>query len=360
MDIQIVRGADADSLLRNDSFNRDWDRLWEQCPWATAFQTRGFSQTWYGVYRQSCEPLLAIQQTADGQTEGLLALAVNEQGKLRACGMHQSEYQTWLCRPDRGDEFGAQALNVLRDKGLDELKLKFVPAQSPRNCVNQADSGRLTLLTPFRRPMLIIGDGTDIEDSLKKSGNKSRLRQLKKIGPVQFRQISEPTQIQALLETAIGFYDQRHLEQHKSAPFATDLLKKLFHSALTRVPGLMHVTALTVGDTLASMQMNVISRKQLHLWFISHNPELERLSPGKLHILMLARMMKEQGLEELDLTPGGEEYKERFANAWDEVYELDTYASTLGRIAGAAVHTLEAVAKGCLAVMRTTARRAAL
>jgi len=46
-------------------------------------------------------------------------------------------------------------------------------------------------------------------------------------------------------------------------------------------------------------------------------------SVGKFHILLLGLCLQKEGLPDLDLTRGGEQYKERFASHHDEAYMLD-------------------------------------
>ncbi len=113
-------------------------------------------------------------------------------------------------------------------------------------------------------------------------------------------------------------------------------------------PGLMHATMLKVGDQIASAQLNIVHGSHAQLWLISHNPLLSRFSPGKLHILFLGRMLFQEGFAQLDLTPGHDAYKERFANAWDHVQSLHVVPSAPRRKAVEAIGIIEDAVRGAM------------
>ena len=46
-----------------------------------------------------------------------------------------------------------------------------------------------------------------------------------------------------------------------------------------------------------------------------------------MHLLRLGQLLSQAGTKVLDLTPGGDEWKERFANAHDEVHVLTVFKS---------------------------------
>jgi RimJ/RimL family protein N-acetyltransferase len=69
------------------------------------------------------------------------------------------------------------------------------------------------------------------------------------------------------------------------------------------------------------------SGKMVHLGMLIYSPFLARHSPGKLHIMQLSEHLIKEGKDMLDLTPGGDPWKERFANAHDEVAEAIVYMS---------------------------------
>jgi CelD/BcsL family acetyltransferase involved in cellulose biosynthesis len=196
----------------------------------------------------------------------------------------------------------------------------------------------------------------EAECVLRKPGNKSRLRQLKKLGAVEFRRVTDPAEFRPLLKVFADYHDCRQSASHGSTPFQTDPQKHAFHLALMNTPDLLHVTVLEVGHQIASAHLNMIRGREVQLGVIAHNPEFARLSPGKLHIRFLAKMLAEQGYTRLDLTPGGEDYKERFASGADTVHSVMVFPSTLHRAAGGGLALFERGARPILT--RLNLRRA--
>ena len=58
MRIELAEGPAASALLVEPGCRRQWDELHAACPWATAFQSLGFSETWYRAYATEYVPVL--------------------------------------------------------------------------------------------------------------------------------------------------------------------------------------------------------------------------------------------------------------------------------------------------------------
>lgn len=341
--VQLLTGVEAVACLAADGFRAQWSDLADRCPWATAFQSPGFAATWYQAYADRYDPVLVLFRSENGRLDGLLALARVARGTgLVAAGAHQAEYQVWLSSVEQGDVFPLGAFELLRRRfPSSRLKLSYLPPAAPLGWREVGSPRRLTVVKACRRPLLNLESVGAAESALRKPGNKSRLRQLKKLGPVEFARVTDASEYTRVLERFVQYHDCRQCASHGSTPFQTDPRKKAFHQALLNVPGLLHVTVLKVGDEIASAQVNVIHRSDVQLCLIAHNPEFERLSPGKLHIRFLAKMLAEEGYERLDLTPGGEAYKDRFANGADTVHSLTVFPTAMRRWVSGGLAALE-------------------
>jgi hypothetical protein len=75
----------------------------------------------------------------------------------------------------------------------------------------------------------------------------------------------------------------------------------------------------------------MVSKNQVHLAIVAHSPFYAQLSPGKMHLMLLAKHLLLEGFDTLDLTPGGG-YKERLASHQDVVRELVLHKSMSVRI----------------------------
>lgn len=347
--MELLTDQQAAAHLADPAFIREWNRLAQRCPWASCFQRPDFAVTWYRAYAERFQPVLAIDRDASGQLTGLLPLAIDTRGALSVAGEYQAEYQGWLCTPETGEIFMPEAIRLLRLRfPTASLCFCHLPAGTP---LGWAATGALAVRCTrrnVRRPILRFGDGSDIQRSLAKSGNKSRLRQLRRLGPVEFAKVTDPAEFGELMRQIADFQNARCLAVRGEEPFAVDPHKFNFHLAMLNTPGLLHVTTLRAGGRLLSAHLNVTRGREAQLGLISHDPLLAHYSPGKLHILFLARMLHEEGFEQLDLTPGGEAYKERFANDADAIDSLEIHPSAARRTIAQTLHLLRQSAKRTL------------
>jgi CelD/BcsL family acetyltransferase involved in cellulose biosynthesis len=249
--------------------------------------------------------------------------------QLMFAGAKQAEYHTWLATTDRGDSFIAAAMDLLRASfsGL-TLTFEYLPPGTPQQWLEQgqpwAQQSRLVMWT---RPLMKLGDGENLRKSLKKSANKSRLNRMKRLGDVQFEQLHGSPALAAVFDDIIAYYDFRQGAVNDSIYFQTDPLRKPFYLALMDIPDLLHATVLKVGDRVVAAHLGLSDGQQCALGMPAHSPFHAAHSPGKLQLLMLGVELAQQGFHTLDLTPGGDAYKERFATDHDRVHILTVFLS---------------------------------
>jgi CelD/BcsL family acetyltransferase involved in cellulose biosynthesis len=346
MNVRIVRGADADLLLADEAFRTHWATLFANCPWATVFQSPDFACTWYQSYRRQFEPVLVLTGGPDGTISGLLPLA-SLADQLGVAGLWQAEYQVWISRPNDANEFITQALvEIRRAFPRASLCFSYLPPGTPVDWIRVSADRRLMLLRRDQRPSLLIGDGHSIRASLAKNNNKSRIRALNKIGPVTLEHVTDARRFEELLPTLAVWYDARRLALNGLAPFREDPLKGLFHLAMLK--GAAHVTVLKAGQRPVSMQFNLCSRGAVHTCLMAHDPFFAKQSPGKLHFYYLALMLRDAGFKQIDLTPGPDAYKERFADAWDHVHELSVHPTRSACLSEALAYRSRRIARRIL------------
>lgn len=340
MRIEILKGKDATATLSDPAFLGAWDALSRRCPWTTVFQSSAFAATWYGIYRDTHDPLLVVSRPAAGALDGLLPLAVaRDDGRVVAAGELQAEYQTWIADPAAAETFPRAALEALcagtdlRTAGS-KFSLYYLPPGVPMNWLPGSPLGKMSKLEVYSRPLLLLSS-PKVDKSLSKKSNKSRLNRLAALGPIRVERVTDPARLEALQDRIARIYDTRQSAAHGVAFFAADPLKKAFLVALLRA-GALHATILWAGDHLAAAHLGAADARTVHLGDIVHDPELESHSPGKLHMLLLAKLLREEGVEIFDLTPGGDPYKDRFADHHDQVARFTILLTAAERMRAAA------------------------
>jgi len=323
--LQTHRGDAALELIEQTGFRHAWRSLHQACPWSTAFQDAPFAGTWYRAYRARFAPVVVAGWT-DATLTGLFLLAVSHDGTtLCHVGAQQAEYQVWLSTDER---FAGAALDALAAEFPGRrLQLLFVPPRAP---FTPPDRWRTRCFRrPIPAPFLATNPADTVRESMRKKANKSKLNRLTRRGKLTFERVDDGAAFAALLDQIAPLFELRQGAAHAALPFREDPLKKSFYLALQCETDLLHVTALRVDDELVAAHIGVRSRNTVLVGMPAQSPRYTRHSAGKLLFYELALLLEQEGVNALDLTPGGE-YKDRFATHFEEANTLTIVFSRAG------------------------------
>lgn len=322
MSVVVRTGNDALAFISSPGFLAGWEAVLQDCTWSTACQHPDFIIPWYQIYRDRCSPVVVTAQDDDGTVTGLLTLALINGGKrLVGAGMVEAEYQCWVERPGNGNRFIRQAIEAIRTAfPKSTLHLRYINVGAPVDWIGSLASGYYYRLHEHARPLMKL-DGPEIAGRLESKKNRTKINKLKRSGALSFERVNDHDAFLASFDDVCAKYDRRQKEKNFVAPFQDDPLKGRFYKELHR-RGILHATSLNVGDRIAAFHLGLISRDWLHLGINVQSSDFEAYSPGKLHVLMLGAFLHKEDFLMLDLTPGGDAYKESFATQHDTVYEF--------------------------------------
>ena len=325
--VELRVGAEAYITLEDSRFQKKWQVLCQQCLWSTPFQTPHFVNTWYRAYRDRFEPVILSESALDGSLVGLLTLANSrESGQLVVAGAHQAEYQVWLSNAEGDTSFIQKALQKLKAVcSVHSLTFRYLPPFTPMSWAAKPSHGLHYVVDKQKRPLLALDDAKKFTESLQKKSNKSRLNRLKRLGNVEFIEVSTSAGLSLTFEQIISYYDLRQAAVHGSTPFEEDPFKKRFYLALMEIPNLLHATVLMVGKETAAAHIGLRDKDKVYLGVFAHSPFFAQHSPGKLHLLMLGEKLARENYVALDLTPGDDPWKDRFATAYEDVCVTTVY-----------------------------------
>jgi CelD/BcsL family acetyltransferase involved in cellulose biosynthesis len=316
--------AEAGRTLARPEFRSSWRTLFEKCPWSTSLQSPEFACTWYESYGDLYQPLILVRYAPGGEMDGLLTLAVERaSGRLTYAGANQSEYQVWLALPGE-QTFVMECLQRLAQLGFPSLSFTYLPPGTPLEWL-KSDWGSRSALRAVQRPLLTVDNIEAVQESLGKKKNRRRLEKLQADAPMTFLELRTVPDLDAYYDEIITFYDFRMGAIHGSSPFRDDPRKRSFYRELMAQGGLLHVTAMKIGDSLIAAHIGMRNKREVILGIVSHSPFLAMHSPGKLHILQLGLLLHEEGFTSLDLTPGGDAYKGDRATRYDEAHTLTVF-----------------------------------
>lgn len=329
----LLAGREALDFMAIHVFQAQWKALYDSCPWATACQHPDFVLPWYTLYQSRFVPVLVVEHGANGALAGLLPLALHGDGKrLGGAGDQQAEYQGWLLAPGADARFIVRAVRLLQARFAHaDLCLKYLPAGISLGGFD--DSGELgpnCVWRRHRRPLMQV-EAAAMARQRSKKNHRQNFNRLTRMGEVRFQRVTGHAQFARVLGEICHQYDFRQAALYRAMPFAGDAAKRLFCLELHR-RGLLHATILTVGQDIAAAHLGLLSAgRAVHLGINTHDPAWAAHSPGKLLLAMLGVALAEENLPLLDLTPGGDAYKEHFASEHDVVLELAIYSNAARR-----------------------------
>jgi len=356
MSLLILAGDGALAHIGSDAFTALWKALHARCPWATGCQHPDFVLPWYDIYRERYASLVLVDTAADGSLRGLLTLALSEDGtRLTGAGAVQAEYQGWIADAMHADRFAQDAFACIRS-ALPQARtsLKYLPPGTPLGFL-RASSGerKYCVLHGHIRPVL-RPDPVAMEKLRRKKTHRQNANRLGRLGPLAFERITEEAQFRRVFDDICLQYDFRQAALHRQTPFLSDPLKKRFYLELQR-RGMLHTTVLMVGDALAAAHIGLLSKdRTVHLGISTHAPALAAHSPGQLLLALLGSQLAADRIDMLDLTPGGDPYKEHFASDHDEVFELTMAGSVTQRVR---VQAADCVRRTGKALLQMSGRR---
>lgn len=173
-----------------------WRDLAEACPWSTPYGCPDLAQAWYEAHEAIFEPVVLYEQGADGQLEGLLALARHlTSGEIVPAVHRDASVYGWLARPLRGSYFLERALEAFGEHfPKQNLELEALPDGAP---IDWAGPGRRLgrwARVESAHHWRMRFDPERAKKKLDKRANSQQVSGLKRRGEMRFeRRLDAPT-----------------------------------------------------------------------------------------------------------------------------------------------------------------------
>ncbi|MFV0389419.1 MAG: GNAT family N-acetyltransferase [Pyrinomonadaceae bacterium] len=348
--LKIETSHQAESTIKQDAFKQEWNRLFAACPWATVFQDFRYLAIWVDNYSDQFELILVSERDKSENLIGLLPLARERAtGRLIVAGDHHAEYKTWLATPENGNAFPEKAFRLLARKfPKADLDFTFLAPGTPLEWLKNGWKHR-SRLQSVPRSMVSLGEENTSDASLRKRGNKTRIRQLERMGELKLLEIETPEEFEAAFDRAENLSHLRLSAIH-GVQVERDVQRKNFHLDLFNKTDLIYATRLDAGAETAAIKICFKNRNEMLLCITAMSPFFSKQSPSKLHLLMLGKHLTGSNYKSLDLSPGSG-YKERFSNEIDSIHTLRLF---FNRTKSAKFNLKREAACNCKRALETT------
>jgi CelD/BcsL family acetyltransferase involved in cellulose biosynthesis len=310
----------------------------------TLFQSAGYLEAWQkhiGTREQWSPAIVVIEN--DRGVQAILPLAIQRQGvahRLSWLGQELCDYLAPLMseefiriEPDRFRALWREIGKLMQSDPRfrhDWVEFRRMPARvgTHRNPAAALDSVRhpspshiATLPADWDRYY------REHRTSKARKQDRSKLARLSELGDVSLYEPREPSEIARTLETLFeqkaDALRRKGIADLFELPGRRDFFLDLASSP--RLRDTVHVSALSVGTSLAAIALGMEYKGRYSLFMVSYDRTFARLSPGVIHLNKLLERALGRGLGEFDFLVGEQRLKLEWTDS--EIELLDHIAA---------------------------------
>jgi CelD/BcsL family acetyltransferase involved in cellulose biosynthesis len=310
------------------------------------FQSREFLDTWLDTIGKASrvEPYFVVVRDADGRPVLYLPLIIETKFNVRLlrfmdCGV--ADYNAPIVAADRMlsrqkfHDVWADVLALLPSFDVIDLKKIATDVAGALNpltyldCTPFGESGHAIVLTRLR-------DQTDTRRAVARQRRKlqTHAKGLGQIGEPRFIVNPEASEAAALTERLLEL--KRRKYQRTSTPdFLTAPGVERFYRQMTspgRLGTISHLSALTIGDTVASAHLGFIGRGRFYYIFPAYDTQFGRYRVGHLLLQHMIDQSVTQDFDTFDLGVGDDSYKNKWATHHLALHNHQRAVTAAGRV----------------------------
>ena len=355
LNVRLLNDQGARSWMMDERNATAWKQLDWQCGSDNPYLSEEFVRVWYECYEGPYTLVLIVGEDASGELKALMPLA-RRGPRLTGAGDYHAEYQGWLCTDaDESRFLEASLREIARQFPNHVLSLRYVLSKT-----NQCAIDAVTDRNPnaqrrlHRRPLLEL-DCNKLEATLRKKGNRSKHNRLKRLGELSLQRIESIADFDLYMPKVVAAYDFRQGCVNGTSPFYEDECKLNFHRRwFESCPRQIELSIMLLNATPIAAYFGVRVGQTVANAIVSHDPAFAAYSASKLQIYLFAQELATTDVDSLDLTPGGDPWKDRFATKYDNVSEFVFYVSGKQALAAEVMRRLAKFSKRALAMVGLT------
>ena len=310
------------------------------------FQSREFLDIWLDTIGKASrvEPYFVVVRDADGRPVLHLPLIIETKFNVRLlrfmdCGV--ADYNAPIVAADRTlsrQEFHdvwADVVALLPSFDVIDLKKIATDVAGAVNpltyldCVPFGESGHVIALTRLR-------DQTDTRRTVARQRRKlqTHAKGLSQIGEPRFIVNPDASEaaplIERLLELKRRKYQRTSTPDFLTAPGVEHFYRQMMSPG--RLGTISHLSALTIGDTVASAHLGFIGRGRFYYIFPAYDTQFGRYRVGHLLLQHLIDQSVTQDFDTFDLGIGDASYKNKWATNRVALHSHQRAVTAAGRI----------------------------
>ncbi len=321
MKIELLIGNDCFEAIQDQDFIQDWNALSQQSNYFILNQRYNFVSSWYLSYRKKYNPIIVVAyDEVETNMVAIMPLAMNTcSGELVYAGDGQAEYNTFISKKEYEHEFIVKALiSIKHNIDISGWCWAWMPPNIDQDWLKDKrleQEGIYIRLKQFDSPIYDLSDASRINKIKKNKSIKSKINRLNRAGRLKIERIVDLQRAESLMDKVIEQSSFRNLALYNKSPFLHDTFRKEWYLRKMAMPDNdEHFTVLWQGDNLLACNFGSCTGDTVIIGTFTYDPLQGEHSPGKVFIIKLIEYLMEKGYRYLDLTPGGDAYKEKLCN----------------------------------------------
>ena len=320
--LEVLREIPNDASLR-----RQWNALVARTDQPQVFYTWEWAFAVQHAYSSSLSPLLFLAYDEQQSLRGVVALATDANGKRGSfLSATTGDYCDFLSSPEDKPRFVSEVLAGLRKRGIDDIVLTNLPADSDTVPVLRRASVRNRYhffeRTAYECAQILFNRLDRGEDGKPLAPGKKRIRRLAKAmaneGTVEFGHSRSWDEVAPVLPQFIKAHVIRFLEIGRISNLADERRREFLTelSQLLSRPQWLVLSHMSVGRRVFAWHYGFQFHDSWFWYQPTFDSSVEKHWPG---FCLLTRVIQDatenSALTKLDLGLGSENYKAKFANA---------------------------------------------
>ncbi len=331
MDLKILHRDESLNIIKDESFIAEWQSLAKASKEFTLIQEPDLVVSWYQAYQTKYDPLMVVATDDEKNVIGILPLAISlDDGGLSHAGHGQAEYNGWIAKQEIEEAFLVESLILLKQEcNLSKWDWGWLPPHANTDWLQSAklkEQGIFVNVGHCELPIYDLSDTDRIAKIKKSKSTKSKINRLKRGGDLRMERITDSVRAREVFGDLKKISNFRNLAVYDNMPFVGEKSnKENWH--LDHIDGLdkdgsgkpgsdsVHFTVLWQGDEFLACNFGFCTDDTVIIGLFTYNPVQGAHSPGNVFIIELIDFITQEGFKTLDLSPGGDPYKERFSNS---------------------------------------------
>lgn len=211
---------------------------------------------------------------------------------------------------------GMIRLNKLVVGSAHGIKCEEMGASSFRMSRCVSPSPRIRVADTYEQTELALGWG-------RKHRPSTQLRRMEKQGQLQFRVAETRGEILERLPVLFDLHRAKWGAVGQESQFNYESERTCFRMFAELLPlEILHYSEVRLNDDVLSCHFGFVCNNWAYWFKPAYNPEFQKVSPGMVHIALMAQQCIDRGWHGIDFLQGDEQYKYRWANDTNEVNEF--------------------------------------